>query len=127
MKDDKLRDQLAKEYSEKKWVLEQRAVNKDGFKAGYDAGYNSKQQEQKINQQAHLNCIEKLNQANERIVEFEDIKKEHVKYIKNLKAIQKELIEALKETLSCIDQHTDDPVIGPIIEYSRSIISKGEK
>lgn len=35
-----------------------------------------------------------------------------------------ELLIALKETLSCIDQHTDDPVLGPIIQYARTIIAK---
>jgi hypothetical protein len=35
-----------------------------------------------------------------------------------------ELLEALRETLSCIDQHTEDPVVGPIIEQARQAIAK---
>lgn len=35
-----------------------------------------------------------------------------------------ELLDALLETLSCIDQHTDDPVIGPIIEGAMQAIAK---
>lgn len=38
-----------------------------------------------INKQAHDNAIRKLNEANERIVEFEDIKKSHLKVQEELK------------------------------------------
>lgn len=34
------------------------------------------------------------------------------------------LLEALRETLSCIDQHTDDVVIEPIIRLARAAIAK---
>lgn len=48
--------------------------------------------EEKINKMAHSNCIDKLNVANSRIVEFERIKKEHLEYVDALKA----RIEALE-------------------------------
>jgi hypothetical protein len=37
-----------------------------------------------------------------------------------------ELLEALKETLSCIDQHVDDPIVGPIIKFAKEAIAKAE-
>lgn len=42
----------------------------------------------------------------------------------NLIAAAPELLAALEETLSCIDQHTDDPILAPLIEYSRKAIAK---
>lgn len=35
-----------------------------------------------------------------------------------------DMLEALENTLSCIDQHTDDPILGPIIECARLAIAK---
>ncbi len=35
-----------------------------------------------------------------------------------------ELLEALRECLSCIDQHADDPVVGPIIERANKALAK---
>lgn len=37
----------------------------------------------RYNKQAHQNCIAKLNQANERIVEFEEIKKDLLKKLED--------------------------------------------
>jgi hypothetical protein len=37
-----------------------------------------------------------------------------------------DLLESLIETLSCIDQHTDDEVLGPIIERAKIAIAKAK-
>lgn len=37
-----------------------------------------------------------------------------------------EMLEALVECLSCIDQHTEDPVIGPIIKHTQKVIAKAK-
>ena len=50
---------------------------------------------EKYNQIAHENCLRKLNQANARIVEFEDIKKAHLEYVKGLKEQIQELEERM--------------------------------
>ena len=50
---------------------------------------------------AHQNCIDKLNRANERIVEFEDIKKGHLEYVEKLQAENARRREALE-----IDEHS---------------------
>lgn len=59
---------------------------------------------EKYNSIAHQNCITKLNRANERIVEFEDIKKGHLEYVKSLK---QQLAEMNKENRKLRTQIAD--------------------
>jgi hypothetical protein len=35
-----------------------------------------------------------------------------------------EMLKALEAALSCIDQHTDDLILGPIIEQAKAAIKK---
>ncbi len=72
-----------------------------------------------INMDAHNNAIRKLNEANTRIVEFEDIKKGHLK-------VQKDMLDLLKESREALlffdNDHTTDIVkkLDSIIErYGR--------
>jgi hypothetical protein len=61
-----------------------------------------------LNNQAHQNCIDKLNRANERIVEFEDIKKGHIESLEKLREKIDSLQFAnrkLREALEKIDGH----------------------
>ncbi len=66
----------------------------------------------RINRHAHENCIRKLNRANDRIVEFEDIKKDHMVYVEKLRAENQRLKDALQriankypgDLLSPVDQ-----------------------
>jgi hypothetical protein len=37
-----------------------------------------------------------------------------------------EMLEALEQTLSCIDNWTHDPVVGPIIEQAKNAITKAK-
>jgi len=50
-----------------------------------------------INKWAYQNCVTKLKKANERIVEFDDIKKAHLEYVENLKSAHAELLKQAKE------------------------------
>jgi len=49
---------------------------------------------------------------------------DEVKANAHLIASAPELYSSLVETLSCIDQHTDDPVIGPIIESAIKALAR---
>jgi hypothetical protein len=53
-------------------------------------------QENEINRQAAENGRRKINELNDRVVEFERIKKEHLEYVK----ILKDEIKDLKETVA---------------------------
>lgn len=63
--------------------------------------------------QPHVATVAGLNQSNEEI-----------EANARLIAAAPELLQALRETLSCIDSHTGDPVVGPIIELARTAIQK---
>lgn len=52
--------------------------------------------EQKMNEWAFANLTRKLNEANARIVEFEDIKKGHLELLKQ----KEDEIEALKDKIN---------------------------
>lgn len=55
-------------------------------RADFTSALTALQKENEINRQAAQNGADRLNRANERIVEFEDIKKGHLEFVKSLEA-----------------------------------------
>ena len=53
---------------------------------------------EQMNQQAFENLTRKLNEANSRIVEFEDIKKGHLEFIKGIEKVAAEITLKYKES-----------------------------
>ena len=70
-----------------------------------------------INRDAHANLLRKLTEANDRIVEFEDIKRGHLEYVKQLK----DKAHALLDVLVGVDRTDID-----CIENTLGLMAEGE-